>query len=130
MKPTLRDRTRLNASVLAELEQFESHVTWEPLLAFDEDVDPDPNKTDGTRPYEPGGSLMDRDRRGHFKVDHSRQWSGALRFSIADDSQTVELMLDAGQIEHLVGAIQLWQHGTTHNAAGDFRVPKFVPGDV
>lgn len=134
MKPTSRDRSRLNPQVRAELEEHEARVQWVPLLAFDEDVDPDPTKTDGTRPYEVGPSLMDRDRRGHLIVEYSHEWHGALKFVVAacdeaGDMKTVEFMLDNGQMEHLVGSLQLWQAQTTVNVHGDARVPPFVPLD-
>lgn len=109
MKPSIRRRTRLAPAVLEELEAREARVVWEPVIAFDQPVVPE--QSEGTMPYEVGPSLMDRERRGHFTIEHAQSWSGALKFSVADDDHQVDFMLDRQHIEWLQEALQQWWIG-------------------
>lgn len=93
------------------LEEREARVVWEPVVHFDRDPDPDNPRDHGDRPYEPGPSLMDRERRGALSIEHNTAWLGGLQLHASDGDHTVDLMIDRAQAERLIEGLRRWYAG-------------------
>lgn len=95
----------------ANHDRMASEVVWETLVAFDREASDDP-EDHGDLPYEPGNSLMDRERRGSVSVLWSARWSGGIRLVVDDgDAELVEVMLDRPQVYVLATGIFRWLSG-------------------
>lgn len=117
-----RRRENLSVEDRATHDARTARVIWRELVAFDREASDDP-KDHGDQPYQPGNSLIDRERRGSFVVLHAPEWSGGLRFDLDDDVELnegeggVSLMLDRQQVYMLTTALLRWLAGTVANWA-------------
>jgi len=108
----------LTPSARARHDAIARTVRWRTLLTFAREATDDP-KDHGEQPYEPGRSLMDRERRGEFTVQWAPSWNGALTFTVDDGiprmgagGGAVTVMLDRQQCYLLLTGLLRWIAGT------------------
>jgi len=94
---------------------IEKRVAWKPFVAFDRAADPDNPKDRGNKPYEPGSSLRNRERRGSLVLEHADAWLGGILVHASDGKQTVDLMLDRAQVELLIEGARRWDVGIVND---------------
>lgn len=115
-----RRRENLSVEDRATHDARTARVIWRELVAFAREASDDP-KDHGDQPYQPGNSLIDRERRGVFVVRHASEWSGGLQVFVDDgpaiNGGGVSLMLDRQQVYMLTTALLRWLAGTVANWA-------------
>lgn len=110
-KPS-RQRVNLSADERAAHDAIAGAVIWRPLIEFNHDPQTDSPHDHGDRPYQPGNSLMDRERRGVFVARYASEWAGAVDLTVSDGTHAVRVMLDRRQVLTVLAGLFHWWHGT------------------
>ena len=119
MKPKPSRRTAsLPDDERAEHARRASLVVWRKLVRFADDPQTDDPEDHGDRPYQPGNSVMDMERRGVLEVRWSPEWVGGLHFVVTDDQHAVKVMLDRGQVWRLFTGLGRWLAGAARSWDG------------
>lgn len=118
-------------------------VQWVPLVSFDREAlslpedagavdalsEKDRRRIDedhGDQPYEPGLSLMGKERRGFLSVFYAETWAGGLQITASDGTGYVHLMIDRQQALLLAVGLWRWRRGTVTEWVR--KLPKKVVG--